>query len=464
MAILNAFAGSGGGVRIPLEAPTTFSLAPQDGKFLLTWTDPVDKVATPGGEAVATWNYTIVIRKVGSVPQTPTDGIEILREHTRNQYQSTAYVDDLYIENGITYYYAVFAVSTIGVLSEPATANGEPMPASPEFLKNESFEPYNKEHASISATQNHAIIVGGDSGESPSTVVTTFDLNLTRGTLSKYETIQATPGQFNGHAIFLGGESSLYGYSDPNGIRAYTPSLTTRSLSMKNPHDGYFEIGLGCSETHMLFAGGSDASTVVDGYNTAFTRVSPAALSQGCGGLSGSSVGEYIIFAGGGYGYSSNNKAVAYSGTLTKIENISGLYQSTDDVAYNNGGPTATATTGTYALFAGTNYQNQSNNQITAYNTGLTRQPAMNLNGGYPVYSVRGFASINGYAMFAFNRSSADTMVNCFDNSLTRRTEIGALSGERGELAVGGGSFGQYVMFYSGAHNSGGQVHIFQCV
>lgn len=464
MAILNAFAGSGGGVRIPLEAPTTFSLAPQDGKFLLTWTDPVDKVATPGGEAVATWNYTIVIRKIGSVPQTPTDGIEILREHTRNQYQSTAYVDDLYIENGITYYYAVFAVSTIGVLSEPATANGEPMPASPEFLKSEEFTPYNEDDSTISATQNHAIIVGGDTGNGsdgsiPSTVVTTFDLNLTRGTLSQYKSVRATPGQFNGHAIFLGGSSSVISFGRANEVRAYTPSLTTRSLSMKNPQNSTlpdeYAIGLGCSETHMLFAGGDDESTVVDGYNTAFTRVSPAALSRGASGMSGCSVGEYIIFAGGHSGYTSSMPA-AYSSTLTKIESISSLYQSTSTASRYY--PIATATTGTYALFAGSNY-NGGTNQITAYNSGLTRQPAMNLTGGGGP-GVKGFASISGYAMFVFNRLNADIMANCFDNSLTRRTEIGALSGERGALAVGGGSFGQYVMFYS----ISGKVYIFQCV
>lgn len=467
MAILNAFAGSGGGVRIPLEAPTAFSLAPQDGKFLLTWTDPVDKVATPGGEAVATWNYTIVIRKVGSVPQTPTDGIEILREHTRNQYQSTAYVDDSYIENGVTYYYAVFAVSTIGVLSEPATANGEPMPASPEFLKNETISPINKNDASVSATQNHVVIVGGDNGSGTSTdlstVVTTFDVNLTKGTLSPYNSVYATPGQFNGHAIFMGGDSSKYGGTFENGVRAYTPSLTTRSLSMSNPHSGYNVIGLGCSETHVLFAGGEDGSTIVDGYNTAFTRVSPTALSRGVSGMSGCSVGEYIIFAGG----YPRNVTTAYSSTLTKIENLSALYQSTTDDG-GSGNYTATATTGTYALFAGNNQQYRSSssasmyNQITAYNVSLTRQPSMTVSGGTPQGSIKGFASISGYAMFAFRPVDATPVANCFDNSLTRRTEIGTIPDGSlyDELAMGGGSVGQYAMFYT----CSGTVHIYQCV
>ena len=466
MAILNAFAGSGGGVRIPLEAPTAFSLAPQDGKFLLTWTDPVDKVATPGGEAVATWNYTIVIRKVGSVPQTPTDGIEILREHTRNQYQSTAYVDDSYIENGVTYYYAVFAVSTIGVLSEPATANGEPMPASPEFLKNETISPINKDDSSVSATQNHVVIVGGDNGSGISTdlstVVTTFDVNLTKGTLSPYNSVYATPGQFNGHAIFMGGGSSKYGGTADNGVRAYTPSLTTRNLSMRNPHSGDNVIGLGCSETHVLFAGGEDESTIVDGYNTAFTRVSPTALSSGVSGMSGCSVGEHIIFAGG----YPRNAPTAYSSTLTKIENLSALYQSTD--SGGNGDYMATATTGTYALFAGNNREHRSSssasyyNQITAYNASLTRQPSMTVSGGTPEGSIKGFASISGYAMFAFRPRDATPVANCFDNSLTRRTEIGTIPDGSlyDELAMGGGSVGQYVMFYT----CSGTVHIYQCV
>lgn len=458
MAILNVFAGSGGGVRIPLEAPTAFSLAPQDGKFLLTWTDPVDKVATPGGEAVATWNYTIVIRKIGSVPQTPTDGIEILREHTRNQYQSTAYVDDLYIENGITYYYAVFAVSTIGVLSEPATANGEPMPASPEFLKGEELDYDTQNGHSVAYSQNHAILFSGERFKTQ----TTISSNLTKGSLAEYYVdgyANAVPGHFNGYAVFLVIDSNL-----PY-LRTYSPSLTASMRSISNRTDSSSLIGLGCSATHMLTIGGEDTPTMVNGYNTSFTRVTPESVTNdnwGRGGqdMSGTSVGEYVLFAGG---YASSSlKAVAYSSTLTKIEGLTGLYQQNSFLS-PGGDYAATASTGNFAYFAGIQHPNSSdqNNKVTAYNTGLTRQPQLTLSKANN-YPVSGFTSIDGYAMFAFEYGGSRT-VNVFDNALTRMLVTDVSGASLRTLSRGGGTVGQYAIFHSGSSNTS-NIYIFQCV
>lgn len=124
MAILNTFSGSGGGIRIPLEAPTGFSSSIGDGTAVISWTDPVDKVATPGGETVAEWNYTLVVRKAGSAPLSPTDGYQVLRTTSRNQYASG--YTDTGLDNDVTYYYAIYAYTTLGVPSEPLIGNATP--------------------------------------------------------------------------------------------------------------------------------------------------------------------------------------------------------------------------------------------------------------------------------------------------------------------------------------------------
>ena len=125
MPILNTFSGGGGGIRIPLEAPAGFSATVSDGTISFTWTDPVDKVANPGGELVSEWNYTLVVRKAGSAPLTPTDGYQVLRTTSRNQYTATPFTDTG-LDNDVTYYYAIYAYSTLGVPSEALVGNATP--------------------------------------------------------------------------------------------------------------------------------------------------------------------------------------------------------------------------------------------------------------------------------------------------------------------------------------------------
>ena len=449
MAILNMFAGSGGGVRIPLEAPTLLTLAPQDKKILITWTDPVDKVASPGGEAVATWNYTIVVRKIGSAPQTPGDGVEIVREKTRNQYQSTAYVDELYVDNDITYYYSVFAVSTIGVWSEPATSSATPTAASPEFYMSKTYTPANYHNAAVASTQNHFIIAGGNERYNSNPKdgnVTTFDASLTKGSLASYLNTELTPGKFNGYALFICGSKQL-----GDGI-AYSPSLTRRYLDI--PNDRYdekvYSVGLGSSENYVLFAGGWNSSdypvNTVSGLNTSFTQVNPDDLSYETTGPAGTHVGDYIIFAGGTLNYS-NQRSFAYSNSLTKIEGlpaVSAYYE-----AHSSAGYPGTASTGNYAFFGGGKSGSSNDNSVTIFDQNLTKQPNSYLN------STGRFAAggeVNGFAMFMVIPPSSTPQATCFDNSLTRLSDIGTISPTYSdhELASGSGTVGNVILFASG--------------
>ena len=102
------------GVQVALEAPTNLVLTPLNARVDLTWTDPVDKYAAPDGQTatnpwdnVATWDHSIVVRKAGSAPTSPSDGELIYTETTRHQHQYTAYSDTTNVINNTEYYYAV---------------------------------------------------------------------------------------------------------------------------------------------------------------------------------------------------------------------------------------------------------------------------------------------------------------------------------------------------------------------
>ena len=119
-------------LEIPLDPCTNLIATAENGKVSLTWTDPKDKYATPEGEAmedtdqlVSKWAYTRIVRKTGSAPASPNDGVLVVESSVRNQYQNTAYVDSG-LTNDTTYYYGVFAINEDGVESEGAFENATP--------------------------------------------------------------------------------------------------------------------------------------------------------------------------------------------------------------------------------------------------------------------------------------------------------------------------------------------------
>lgn len=105
------------GVSIPLEAPTSFSGTSGDGTATITWTDPLNKYANPGGELVSDWSHDIVVRKQGSAPSSPTDGVQVLQTTSRDQVASDPYVDSG-LTNDQEYYYGIYAYNQFGLESE----------------------------------------------------------------------------------------------------------------------------------------------------------------------------------------------------------------------------------------------------------------------------------------------------------------------------------------------------------
>ena len=131
---------------IPLDPPSSFLCEARNSKVDITWVDPKDKYATPEGEQmedtdqlVSVWSYTKIVRKEGSQPTSPSDGVTVCTNTTRNQYQSTIF-EDTGVTNGVTYYYAAYAYNTAGTYSDGAFSDGiTPIEWDP-VLANNSWE------------------------------------------------------------------------------------------------------------------------------------------------------------------------------------------------------------------------------------------------------------------------------------------------------------------------------------
>ena len=370
------------GVQIPLEAPTSLSLVGTDGAVLVTWTDPVDKVATPGGEMVAEWNYSVLVRNTERVPVSPGDGVEIIRTQTRNQYQMTQYTDNFYVENNVTYYYAVFAVTTIGTVSESVSGSATPDAATPVYKQNMLITYPFLYDASTSASQNHVIITGGHSelnNGNYATYARTIDTSLTESTADNVHGTGGpkTTGTLNGYAFFV---------CQPEGsdITVYSPSLVKSIASVSQEGPG---VGVGITDNYAVILGSAveyDSQWGKDGlyccaFNTSLTKTQLPDFANAIGAQKSAKAGSYAIFSGGHeyyVGYYQPASVLAYDDSLTKYEvlprNSSGVYKAC-----------GAASAGGYAIFAGgSNSQytyNSATNTVLAFNASLTKVSATGL-------------------------------------------------------------------------------------
>lgn len=80
-----------------------------NGKVTLKWTDPND--TTQDGITTVAWGGSKVIYKKGSRPTSESDGTLVLNSTTKNAYKSTGLTISG-LENGATYYFAVFPYGT----------------------------------------------------------------------------------------------------------------------------------------------------------------------------------------------------------------------------------------------------------------------------------------------------------------------------------------------------------------
>lgn len=133
-------------LEIPLNPVTNLHSQLKTDLIELMWTDPLDKyaddlgnVTDEGDQLVSQWTHSIVVRKIGSVPSSPSDGEVIVTSTIRNQYQSTPYTDSTIIA-GNTYYYAVYACNAAGVYSDGVFTEGYTPVAYDPILGNNSWD------------------------------------------------------------------------------------------------------------------------------------------------------------------------------------------------------------------------------------------------------------------------------------------------------------------------------------
>lgn len=139
-------------MEVPLDPCTSFGLVAGNNQVEIRWTDPKDKYATPEGEMaqdpqqlVSTWSHTIIVRKIGSPPVSPDDGMIVASSEIRNQYQTTPYID-AGLTNNTTYFYAVFAINQDDIPSEGVYDSCVPKLGEPISLLTEGTIVYVKEN------------------------------------------------------------------------------------------------------------------------------------------------------------------------------------------------------------------------------------------------------------------------------------------------------------------------------
>lgn len=432
MPILNSFSGSGGGVRIPLEPPTEFTVLRGNASNTLSWVDPVDKVATPGGETVSTWAYDILVRRPDRYPAFPTDGYPVFRNTVRNQGGSRVTYVDENLENGVTYYYALYSYTTIGAVSEGVFGSGTPTAGvvhagvAPQTLVN----PDGALAATTAGNGQYAIFAGGYYAGASA-----FDSSWTRISISgisvtSYSMRPIGAASTTNNAVF---HQCDYQRVDSRWQTVPVVSVYTDSLTLSN----YTDQNLGLS---------------ADGV-------------AGCG-LNGSAI------FGGGYGINSsdypNTRLCSINDSLTQTENAISALSSSGRY------PCGMVPIGKYALLGPgfTSSDGDGAKKIFAISSSLTQSATRNHYGNVYTWHAAAFASSETYAILAggdlTEPGSAwspenigygdDKRVSAFNTSLTQQAAPMLPDSYKGTAMSAGASVGEYIVF-AGGNEKGAVAH-----
>ena len=292
-----------------------------------------------------------------------------------------------------------------------------------------------------SATSNgtHAIFAGG----APSgATATAYDASLTQTFPAYFDSMYLSSASAAGYSIFGFGVTNSSG-SELTTAQRYDSSLTLTSHSgrQKRKVPGATSIG-----EFVIFAGGGygNAATTqnVEVFHApSMTNGSLTQLNYPSYYMGAATIGDYAIFAGGADAQVNASRVkyvVAYDLSTTKT-NLPDL-----SVARNAMG---SASVGDYALFAGGNAQNSSSNVVDAYNKSLTRTSAPTLSAAW---SEMGATTLGGFAIFAggaVSGSGRTSKAECYDASLTR-TSLTSLSMSRYDVKAA--TIGNYALFGGG--------------
>lgn len=114
---------AGGG--IPPENVSDLRIRTGNAKLTIFWSDPGDLIE--GGEVVSKWKGTKLVQKVGSYPESPTDGVFLVDNRELDKYKTDGFTVNG-LTNGETYYFALFPYSVTGAVntSENNRISGTP--------------------------------------------------------------------------------------------------------------------------------------------------------------------------------------------------------------------------------------------------------------------------------------------------------------------------------------------------
>ena len=433
MAILNSFAGSGGGVRIPLEPPTEFKVLRGNAENTLSWVDPVDKVANPGGEPVSTWAYDVLVRRSDRYPTSPSDGYPVFRNTVKNQGGAGVSYTDTGLTNGVPYYYALYSYTTIGVVSEGVTGTATPVGGIVNAGTLTALSGVDQ-NLSGAAAGSHMVFAGGSAN-----TATAYDASLTRTIPSAMNIVKSAAGTFAAastanRAIFSGAVRGKHmdNITIPTQscavLAVYDSSLTLTEYSSTYQNDGTsmtigmdYENQVGCSAGgRALFAyGGSYAgdsyalvsASYVIALNDSLTQnqvlvSNQSSFVQGCVSCGMTVLGDYCFIGPGPYENARGSEfesdqisIISSSLTLVKYD--------THSVELSNASSAVFASSPTHAILAG------SGTRATVFDASLTKTTPNNLphnindGAGVKVGEYALFANING--IFAYDHALVQT-------------------------------------------------------
>ncbi len=110
--IMTGGGGSSSGGGIPTSNCKFLAYKKVSTTVTLKWKDPDDTIID--GSTLCSWAGTKIVRKLGSYPNSATDGTVILDNATKDAYLKTAYTDTL-PDNTNAYYYRAFPYSVNGI-------------------------------------------------------------------------------------------------------------------------------------------------------------------------------------------------------------------------------------------------------------------------------------------------------------------------------------------------------------
>ena len=117
--LIKSQSGSGGSPKgYPTGDVNIINYYYYNGTAKFKWSDPDDIVYN--NTTLSTWAGTILVRKTGSYPTSPTDGTVVVNSTTKNAYKNT-YLEDTGLTSGNTYYYRFYTYNTDKVYNDSSS-------------------------------------------------------------------------------------------------------------------------------------------------------------------------------------------------------------------------------------------------------------------------------------------------------------------------------------------------------